>query len=255
MQHSIAARYAAWPARFVHPSARARERRLGLVPSPAFIAAPGRRTVLRRPDVGPLTALRAPWRALTIEPVRVQRERPARAGRAHAVDQLHPVGRIAPLLRGARVARLRQASATSAGGIVIRFTDGTPELVVGKRRRERDGVTWTLPKGTPGPGRDHRADGRPRGVRGDRARGPDRAPAATSSSTRSSWAGTRIHKTVHYFLMVPTGGDLSRHDHEFAEVRWIAFAEAATLLTFDTERALVARAAAEAIDGSFPAPA
>ena len=70
MQHSIAARYAAWPARFVHPSARARERRLGLVPSPAFIAAPGRRTVLRRPDVGPLTALRAPWRALTIEPVR-----------------------------------------------------------------------------------------------------------------------------------------------------------------------------------------
>ena len=70
MQHSIAARYAAWPARFVHPSARARERRLGLAPSPAFIAAPGRRTVLHRPDVGPLTALRAPWRALTIEPVR-----------------------------------------------------------------------------------------------------------------------------------------------------------------------------------------
>ena len=41
MQHSIAARHAAWPARFVHPSARARERRLGLRPSSAFIAAPG----------------------------------------------------------------------------------------------------------------------------------------------------------------------------------------------------------------------
>ena len=57
MQHSIAAKYAARPAaRFVRPSARARERRLGLRPSPAFIAAPGARTVLRRPDVGPLTA-------------------------------------------------------------------------------------------------------------------------------------------------------------------------------------------------------
>lgn len=71
MQHSIAARYAAWPARFAHPSARARERRLGLRPATAFTAAPSRRTVLQRPDVGPLTALRAPWRALTVAPPRV----------------------------------------------------------------------------------------------------------------------------------------------------------------------------------------
>ncbi|HUP53872.1 MAG TPA: NUDIX domain-containing protein, partial [Methylomirabilota bacterium] len=55
--------------------------------------------------------------------------------------------------------------------------------------------------------------------------------------------GTRIHKTVHYFLMEPTGGDLERHDHEFDEVRWVRFDEAGSLLTFETERALVARAA------------
>ncbi len=66
MQHSIAARFAAWPARFVHPSARARERRLGLHPATAFVAAPAQRTTLSRPDVGPLTALRAPWRAMII---------------------------------------------------------------------------------------------------------------------------------------------------------------------------------------------
>ncbi|HEY5434314.1 MAG TPA: hypothetical protein VIK13_03710 [Candidatus Limnocylindrales bacterium] len=76
MQHSIAARYAAWPARFSHPSARARERRLGLRPGTAFVAAPARRTVLRRPDVGPLTALRTPWRSLTVAPAR-----PLRSGR------------------------------------------------------------------------------------------------------------------------------------------------------------------------------
>ena len=70
MQHSIAARYAAWPANYVHPSARARERRLGLRPGSVFVAASSRRTVLRRPDVGPLTALRAPWRALTVAPAR-----------------------------------------------------------------------------------------------------------------------------------------------------------------------------------------
>jgi hypothetical protein len=65
--------------------------------------------------------------------------------------------------------------------------------------------------------------------------------------------GQRIHKTVHYFLMQPTGGDLGRHDHEFDEVRWIGFDQAASLLTFETERALVAHAAAAATDGSFPA--
>jgi hypothetical protein len=56
-------------------------------------------------------------------------------------------------------------------------------------------------------------------------------------------SGTRIHKTVHYFLMEPTGGDIERHDHEFDQVRWIDFADASTVLTFETERALVAQAA------------
>ncbi len=82
MQHSIAARYAAWPSRFVHPTARARERHLGLRSSAVFIAATGRRTVLRRPDVGPLTALRAPWRSLTVAPTRPSASgRPAPAAR------------------------------------------------------------------------------------------------------------------------------------------------------------------------------
>lgn len=82
MQHSIAARYAAWPARFVHPSSRARERRLGLRSATAFVAASGRRTVLYRPDVGPLTALRASWRALVVAPPRpVASGRPAPAAR------------------------------------------------------------------------------------------------------------------------------------------------------------------------------
>jgi 8-oxo-dGTP pyrophosphatase MutT (NUDIX family) len=66
-------------------------------------------------------------------------------------------------------------------------------------------------------------------------------------------SGTRIHKTVHYFLMDPIGGDLARHDHEFDEVRWIRFDAASTMLTFETERALVARTAA-ALAGSGKGP-
>jgi len=55
--------------------------------------------------------------------------------------------------------------------------------------------------------------------------------------------GTRIHKTVHYFLMEPIGGSLDDHDREFEEVRWVSFEEAPVLLSFETERSLVGLAA------------
>ncbi len=70
MQHSIAAGFAAWPARYVHPSARARERRLGLHPGRGFTAASVRPTVLHDSDAGPLAAMRASWRAPVIAPAR-----------------------------------------------------------------------------------------------------------------------------------------------------------------------------------------
>jgi 8-oxo-dGTP pyrophosphatase MutT (NUDIX family) len=126
---------------------------------------------------------------------------------------------------------------------VVRFEDGVPHLVVGMRRRERDGVTWTLPKGTPLPGES-------REVTALREVGEETGltvrivqPLAAIEYTFVQH-GTRINKTVHYFLMEAVGGDLARHDHEFEQVRWMAFDEAADVLTFDTERALVARAAA-----------
>jgi len=140
------------------------------------------------------------------------------------------------------VARLRTSTATSAGGIVVRHESGQPWLVVGMRRRERDGRTWTLPKGTPNPG-ESREETALREVREEtglevRITGP-----LDSIEYWFVQSGTRIHKTVHYYLMEPTGGALEGHDHEFHEVRWIPFDQAATMLTFETERALVARAA------------
>jgi len=152
------------------------------------------------------------------------------------------------------VARLKQAVATSAGGIVIRFIDGAPQLVVGKRKRDRDGVTWTLPKGTPNP-RETTEETALREVREESGLDVSIVRRFESIDYSFQQGRTRIHKTVHYFLMVPTGGDLGRHDHEFDEVRWIGFDEAATLLTFETERALVARAAVAATGSSFPGAA
>jgi len=149
------------------------------------------------------------------------------------------------------VARLKQAVATSSGGIVIRFHDGAPQLVVGRRRRERDGVTWTLPKGTPHPGEITEQTAL-REVAEETGLEVRIVRPFDSIEYTFVQGGTRIHKTVHYYLMQPTGGDLGRHDHEFDEVRWIRFDEAPVLLTFDTERDLVARAAEDVAAGGFP---
>ena len=111
------------------------------------------------------------------------------------------------------------------------------------RRRGRDSVTWTLPKGTPDPGESVeetalREVGEETGLE---VRILEPLPSIEYAFVQD---GTRIHKTVHYFLMEPTGGDLSRHDAEFERVRWVRFDEAPALLSFPTERELVAAAAA-----------
>ena len=65
MERSIAARYAArQTARFVSPSTRARERRLGLRGAGSFRAASTRMTILRRPGGSVLAHLRGDWRAI-----------------------------------------------------------------------------------------------------------------------------------------------------------------------------------------------
>jgi len=140
------------------------------------------------------------------------------------------------------VARLRTATATSAGGIVVRYEAGRPQLVIGSRRRERDGRTWTLPKGTPERG-ETTEETALREVAEETGLQVRITAPLQAIEYRFVQSGTRIHKTVHYFLMEPVGGDLERHDHEFEQVRWIDFGEAPSILTFETERSLVANAA------------
>jgi hypothetical protein len=81
MERSIAARLAARSsARFVHPSAKARERRLGLRGAGSFQPASARLTVLRRPGDSVLAQLRGDWRAIRPSPSRTEaggRPRPA----------------------------------------------------------------------------------------------------------------------------------------------------------------------------------
>ncbi len=137
--------------------------------------------------------------------------------------------------------RPRPTRAESAGGLVIRFGPDGVEIVLGRRHRSREGTTWTLPKGTPAAG-ESMEETALREVREETGLDVEIVEPVGDIEYTFFQGGRRIHKTVHHWLMRPVGGDLGRHDHEFAEVRWVPLADAPHILTYPTERDIVERA-------------
>jgi len=137
------------------------------------------------------------------------------------------------------VAALRNARATSAGGVVYRSVDGQIQIVLCHRHEP---PLWALPKGTPHAGETMEETA----LRETREEtGLDVIVEAPIRSVSYVFVRgrTRFHKTVHFYLMRAVGGDVSRHDREFDEVRWVELREALELMTHATERALVEEAA------------
>jgi 8-oxo-dGTP pyrophosphatase MutT (NUDIX family) len=145
-----------------------------------------------------------------------------------------------PTIRTRRPSRVRNAIA--AGGVVLRHRDGAREVVL--TGRHADG-TWVFPKGTPDKGEEIE-DTALREVEEETGL---KVRILSDIGTTDYWfaaPGERVHKFVHFFLMEPTGGDTSAHDHEYDEVRWVSEDEARRLLSFDTYREILDRALAAA---------
>jgi ADP-ribose pyrophosphatase YjhB (NUDIX family) len=123
---------------------------------------------------------------------------------------------------------------------VRRGSDGY-ELVLGRRMRERYGATWTLPKGQPIAG-ESLEETAVREVSEETGLEVRIVQSLGKIEYFFVQSGTRFHKTVHFFLMQPTGGDLQAHDHEFEEVRWVPVDEAEAIMSYPTEREILARA-------------
>ena len=116
-----------------------------------------------------------------------------------------------------------------------------PELVLGLRQRDRRHATWALPKGTPS-GSETPEETALREVREETGLQVRILDTIGDIRYRFVRDGLRIDKTVQYYLMEATGGDLADHDHEFDDVRWFAVGEADAVMRFATERDIVARA-------------
>ena len=142
----------------------------------------------------------------------------------------------------------RNARATSAGGVVYRRTPTGPQIVLAHRRAPS---LWALPKGTPARGESleetalrETAEETGLAVEIEQPLGP-----ISYVFVRGS---TRYFKTVHFYLMHPTGGDLADHDHEFDDVRWVPLSEALRLMNYPTERSVVEQA--EGLLAAAPVP-
>lgn len=150
---------------------------------------------------------------------------------------------MAPPARGARPRRrkLRTVSETSAGGLVVDREDGAVRCALIGRRDRRGRLLWSLPKG------HIEADETPEdaAVREVAEETGIRGRIIETLGTIDFWfvaEGRRVHKTVHHFLLLACGGELSDEDVEVAEVAWVPLQEAAERLAYDDERELAARA-------------
>lgn len=137
---------------------------------------------------------------------------------------------------------LRTAKVVSAGGVVWRRGSGGAEVLVCHRASED---LWALPKGTPEPGETLEETA----LREVREETGVEVAIEGSLGDITYWfsrpqEGVRYYKTVHHFLMRPTGGSTDDHDLEFDEVRWVPLQEALGLLTYANEAKVLRRAMA-----------
>jgi 8-oxo-dGTP pyrophosphatase MutT (NUDIX family) len=129
-----------------------------------------------------------------------------------------------------------QAREFSAGGVVVR---GEQVVVIVPTRRAADGSrVLALPKGHVDPG-ETPVQAAQREVREET--GILAEPVRELGETRYWYrrAGRTIGKEVRFFLFRHTGGDISEHDDEVEEVRWIPIEDAERELSHAAERDIV----------------
>ena len=127
----------------------------------------------------------------------------------------------------------------SAGGVLFREMAGETKVCLIKVSTRGGNPSWRLPKGSI----EREETPEEAAIRETREEtGCDGAIISTLSEieywyTRRSDDGekVRVRKVVSFFLMQYVSGDISDHDHEVEEVRWVALEAALKKISYDAE--------------------
>ncbi|MDQ6717316.1 MAG: NUDIX hydrolase [Gemmatimonadota bacterium] len=132
---------------------------------------------------------------------------------------------------------------TSAGGVVFKRAGGETLVAlvcVGQHTR------WQLPKGLVEKGESAEAAA----VRETREEAGVEGVVEAPLETIEYWyvgahegKQVRFHKVVHFFLLKYLSGDVTDHDDEVNDARWIPIGEAREMLAFSSEKKVLAKAA------------
>ena len=123
----------------------------------------------------------------------------------------------------------------SAGGVVYK-KEGNKTFVLVAQHSQHHG--WVFPKGLIG---DH--------VQGEKKEDTALREVEEETGVKGKilqplkpiqfWYvmdGEKRKKTVYYFLMEETGGDITKHDHEMENVEWLPADEVEKRLTYKSEK-------------------
>src|SRR5215204_5995218 len=130
----------------------------------------------------------------------------------------------------------------SAGGIAFRWADSAPEVAIVLMKPK---LRWQLPKGIVDEGESPQEAA----VREVREEAGVETDLVKLIETIEYWYRSvrygkpvRYHKFVHFYLLQYRRGEVTDHDHEVEEARWVSFDEAIQMLDFKSEREVAEKA-------------
>lgn len=130
----------------------------------------------------------------------------------------------------------------SAGGVAFRGQESDVQIAIVSVKPK---LRWQLPKGIVDPGESPPITA----VREVKEEAGIETDLIKLIETIEYWYRStkngkpvRFHKFVHFYLLKYKDGDVSNHDHEVEESKWVNFDEAIEMLAFESERDVVEKA-------------